>query len=1100
MILNRLLPAASVTLWFLLSLASRAEEPGRFEGASPDPPHQRDPWTPPVSTLPKFLVNATTILYDQGLADPRGCEYRTVEIVTGSVWGGQGSIVKQHSWVFSGPIGGATRFMVDWDGLIWPTVSVGDPVDLAADVAHLVAVSHPPPEGVARGVRTRDFAVQWDPNQPGATLGPRESNPLQVSLLLRLGRADLAESVWNSLVKQTDAARPVRGPDQALRSYPYSYLTMANDLAWYHFERAATAIKRGDDAVVLHDAQVLTRLQAGVETSARAMGFPHRKQGSAEGQAAYIDFLGQLPVLLADAERRAREPKRPPIPASGGPDPSARVAALIRDLDQIVVNQWGQPGGVSLGEAATVQALIAEGDAAVEPLIEALRHDQRLTRSVSFWRDFARSRTFLTTYDAAYGALTGILRTTTFSVATTSANLSNQGQASRAEVADRIEAYWNRYKAFPLVERWYQTLANDQANPGSWTEAAGNITLPDNVSNIPSSSAFSWTVTTDRQPGEAPRMRGESLREGHDPTVTALLIKRIGSSLKGPNSSAATALVYRLLAWEPATAMPMVQAVWTRLRTEYKPPKDRGDSQWSSQLIILAHLASERLRLGDGSAASEYAGLIRPTEPEWFSYQMLTAFEPLYQFPDDPILRETAEWIFNDPASRWSGLFEPERRFDFDKRWDLVASSLIRSSGWRQSLETHLGDQAEYATARLTPNNPANTGYQLRYKTKSGSSGSYGLTKVDDQAPGADVGIVIRVADQVAWKLSTLDGAPRFELHWPLARREAAIELIRTYLRRYGSRFVTERPTRTRLNLDGFEKSAFLDFPKLDHPATSAEVADRLAIFSLEPTDGPVPERRIVPLTEHPLEAQWIPPELPSKSEDYRPNENLGRVWQAEEVLESGQWKRYFGFVGNHAIERVPAAQLLFTSNYNGVMPDSSNWEVHYQGPLLDRGTPAPGMRQLPADFPVGRPLKVSFVFRNLSGVDHSLPLDLVRQRDGKVIALANGLHLDLHWAAPIVTDPRRRLNIVDGSKPQSDEEFGRRLELKPEVSRFEEGAASQDLGPGANAAPVELDLRDLFTIDQPGRYRLRVQYGVEADPTIPSWRSLQFTVGPGQP
>ncbi len=108
----------------------------------------------------------------------------------------------------------------------------------------------------------------------------------------------------------------------------------------------------------------------------------------------YIDFLGQLPEFLADHERRAREPRRPPTPPSRA-DKKARIAARIADLDQVFAQQFGQPGGVSLGESPIVQALIQEGDGAVEPLIDDLARDTRLTRAVHFHRDFFRSRTIL---------------------------------------------------------------------------------------------------------------------------------------------------------------------------------------------------------------------------------------------------------------------------------------------------------------------------------------------------------------------------------------------------------------------------------------------------------------------------------------------------------------------------------------------------------------------------------------------------------------------------------------------------------------------------------------------------------------------------------
>ena len=37
----------------------------------PEPPSQGQPWTAPATKLPKFLVSATEILFEQGVADPR---------------------------------------------------------------------------------------------------------------------------------------------------------------------------------------------------------------------------------------------------------------------------------------------------------------------------------------------------------------------------------------------------------------------------------------------------------------------------------------------------------------------------------------------------------------------------------------------------------------------------------------------------------------------------------------------------------------------------------------------------------------------------------------------------------------------------------------------------------------------------------------------------------------------------------------------------------------------------------------------------------------------------------------------------------------------
>ncbi len=55
---------------------------------------------------------------------------------------------------------------------------------------------------------------------------------------------------------------------------------------------------------------------------------------------------------------------------------------LIRDLELVKGVQWMMPGETDLSMDATVQALIREGEPAVDPLIDCLEEDPpRLTRT-----------------------------------------------------------------------------------------------------------------------------------------------------------------------------------------------------------------------------------------------------------------------------------------------------------------------------------------------------------------------------------------------------------------------------------------------------------------------------------------------------------------------------------------------------------------------------------------------------------------------------------------------------------------------------------------------------------------------------------------------
>ena len=210
-------------------------------------------------------------------------------------------------------------------------------------------------------------------------------------------------------------------------------MTMANDLAWYHFDRAVCADMRGDDAVALADARALTALAEGRRGEGRGHGLPTppAARRPRRGARALYRFPRPAPRVPGRPRAPAREPKRPPTPPAGA-DKKARIAALIADLDQVFARQFGQPGGVSLGESPIVQALIEEGDEAVEPLIDDLERDTRLTRAVHFHRDFFRSRTIMGAHEAAYTALAGLLKTSFFGSGTTGGNLTTM-RPGRAE-------------------------------------------------------------------------------------------------------------------------------------------------------------------------------------------------------------------------------------------------------------------------------------------------------------------------------------------------------------------------------------------------------------------------------------------------------------------------------------------------------------------------------------------------------------------------------------------------------------------------------------------------------------------------------------------
>jgi hypothetical protein len=378
-----------------------------------EPPQQHNPWKPPATDLPTNLISSAKFLFDLGLADPRGCQYREFETVIGY----DIPSVKAHGWILPAKSGQTRQFAVGWNGLVYPAISVGAKTDLKQDVETLL----PEKEIWSKAASTNWFAAQgpW-----GYWVSP-ESNSIsetnltavKVMLLLRLGEVKLAQEYWDAGYV-TNAATNAAFKSKEDTKDPFRQL--AYGWAWSLLDRAVSAHIRGDDALALADCQQLNHAWPELENEASRRGFTRSRYSfysqdfKEEENVPYFDFLNPLPALLADQERRAKEPPHQTVLQIGQdkfPDGSKRIAALIADLDEVAARQWMYPGGVPLNLDPTVEALVAEGDDAVEALLDCMENDPRLTRSrisLSGRPDFHRD--LIPVREAARIALSEILK------------------------------------------------------------------------------------------------------------------------------------------------------------------------------------------------------------------------------------------------------------------------------------------------------------------------------------------------------------------------------------------------------------------------------------------------------------------------------------------------------------------------------------------------------------------------------------------------------------------------------------------------------------------------------------------------------------------
>ncbi len=197
----------------------------------------------------------------------------------------------------------------------------------------------------------------------------------------------------------------------------------------------------------------------------------------------YAEFaadFGNGIQLFADLKRRresnsiGKSAPEKPIDFDQWEKPE-QVHWLIGQLDQVDARQSGQPGGVDLTEDWRVQAIIAIGDPAIDELIDTIEQDTRLTRSVHFWRDFARNRTVLSVREAALTAAMTILRVRVFEPVATGDNFTRRGDEKIATTVASLRRYWKKFRDTPFENRMMDVLTNPDSDSESLREAAQNL-------------------------------------------------------------------------------------------------------------------------------------------------------------------------------------------------------------------------------------------------------------------------------------------------------------------------------------------------------------------------------------------------------------------------------------------------------------------------------------------------------------------------------------------------------------------------------------------------------------------------------------------------
>lgn len=304
----------------------------------PVPPRQSDPWAPVRhAAISVESLEQARALFEAGLADPRGGEYREVELAVYRVGtGNRKEPIRTNAWVFP------ERFAVCWNGLVYPVANVGRAADIEADVGELAHV-----------LDQKRLFQSWFPRFAAGLDGNGHFMAASTDLLLRLGRSDLAAKLTRS------------GPPVLWSGSP--------DRAWLGaaFHRVLAARRAGE-----HEEAVLV--------AEAAIGWGNRVRGNGRAETAGLGFLDHLPALREDSARRNAHPS--------GRARSGNIGQLVERLEDVVGDKPIIPGPLFFDGDPNYDAVLSLGEAAVPALIEAFESDKRISLTVDFARPWNLER------------------------------------------------------------------------------------------------------------------------------------------------------------------------------------------------------------------------------------------------------------------------------------------------------------------------------------------------------------------------------------------------------------------------------------------------------------------------------------------------------------------------------------------------------------------------------------------------------------------------------------------------------------------------------------------------------------------------------------
>ena len=927
----------------------------------PLPPGINKPWSANFDDDFKIWLKPVSIFFDRIGADPRGLEYREVELQMGSIWSGDAGTHKTHAWVYKSPSDTAQVYALTWNAQVYPALWVGDLQDLNAD-AQL-------PDTVYNSLNPDITEEKYSVDYRSVL------SPVKIAMLLRLG-----------MIK----------PAQALQKKYTAWHQIENDIGhdilnrWMGdtYERGIMAHMRADDATALHCFSYLDEVLKWVNSD----------ESLAPGLKGDLEYMSDVPELYADQLRRKADPF--PFHCTDFTDTSdehSRKISMIRALENIDGKMMGQPGGVMFSWLPDVTTIKKEGPAVVDFLIDCMETDKRLTRTIYFWRDFVPSRDVFSVAQVAEIIIEDLLEINYNDILPTEKEVcENEDIQCRARVWRK---YWQQNRNLPLAALRFNELNDDNQKPEVWSDAAEYLT-------VTGGKPWSYTQLTphhviDPEARDTLIFNGDRLAPEMAAEITPLFRKRIQGLLQlAENEEScyhafvhlrdAQYLLKYFARWDLMAAKEDMRAGADLLYKLYSGCPDISENHYFvllvNEFVILSH------ECGNEETFQNYAAFMKSLPPSIFSEDYTTmSLSPLTHYSNAAEIRSLTDWLFSDSLSPVLGYFasNPERSVRLFKEYDgLPIHGLMLYKSFRDWTIELLRNKMVISSADYEPDGS----YHIRggaYVSQSGTA-----TNLSPDYPKTETHRELRICDYVAEQVGQLTGTRALFFYQDDSSKDSIISEQINFLQVYGHHYKCD------------DKGWFLfDIPELQRPATRQDVSAGAAVFAFSEFDSV----RRVPLDRIPVRevSRYHQQNLQETVQGgVYPVQDGGMIVQVEEVLENSEWVRYYGVVGGDYTGTFKDDELegIFTRSYydydrrfegsgswvDGWAPLPNGLNVKLDMPSAQAWQPGNPMLQLNKDEDIW--LSCYFSSRRLSG--SSVPEIWLNKKFGESVKLPHGINL----------------------------------------------------------------------------------------------------------